>query len=403
MGNYKFVNPYNFVPLGKGPERKKFDDNKGNLSGVIEYSIRTRTPLFIPNTSNEYAIYPSKKNSGHKSYEFFSYTDLSGKTENKQGELPKPIIPGSEMRGMLRSYYEILTDSCMSAIDTNVTIKKKEHDLEQNIADYFPCKQKDNVCPSCRLFGMVDLDSVTSRIRVTDLTCKNRDGKWYGKATTLAILSSPKSSSAEFYLKRPADNAVFWTYDHYIDDNEKRHNKAVQINGRKFYWNHDVKKEQQSIATKLNISIRPVKEGIDFEGKIYFTNLTNEELDGLCYLLKQDENHAYKLGAAKPLGYGSITVTLKEVRIQQYSMDLKEKTVRSDTKTYEYKEKDQKGWKKKDIIQMTTFNNDDNIDYPRLNENGKIFEWFSANRTGNKFIEYMKAMSSELEQVCKDM
>ena len=53
---YEFINPYNFVEL---PETNKVDtnndekkDNEKKLSGKIEYRLTTKTPLFIPNTSN---------------------------------------------------------------------------------------------------------------------------------------------------------------------------------------------------------------------------------------------------------------------------------------------------------------------------------------------------------------
>ena len=127
---YNFINPYNFVPLGKG-KSKVGNSEERNLKGVIEYTLLTKTPLFIPNTSNDHAILPEeakgkKDDSYHKSYEFFAYEDLSGLKEPKEKEdLLSPVIPGSEIRGMLRSYYEILSNSCMSAIDDKVVLSRR--------------------------------------------------------------------------------------------------------------------------------------------------------------------------------------------------------------------------------------------------------------------------------------
>lgn len=42
---------------------------------------------------------------------FFSYTELeAGKTYENEYNIP--VIPGSEMRGVVRNVYETLTDSC---------------------------------------------------------------------------------------------------------------------------------------------------------------------------------------------------------------------------------------------------------------------------------------------------
>ena len=47
-----FINPYNFVPLAdKAPS--KAEPGEGDYTGYIEYDVYSKTPLFIPNTSNE--------------------------------------------------------------------------------------------------------------------------------------------------------------------------------------------------------------------------------------------------------------------------------------------------------------------------------------------------------------
>ena len=53
----------------------------------------------------------------HKSYDFFSYTELeAGKTYENEYHIP--VIPGSEMRGVVRNVYETLTDSCMGVLNS---------------------------------------------------------------------------------------------------------------------------------------------------------------------------------------------------------------------------------------------------------------------------------------------
>ncbi|GFI50663.1 hypothetical protein IMSAGC020_01872 [Lachnospiraceae bacterium] len=109
-GRKGFLNVYNFIPFQEKKSEKYKDEDRH--TGVIRYNITTKTPLFIPNTSNADA-YDKEE---HKSYDFFSYTELEGKTKYKQ--VYEPVIPGSELRGMVRNLYEILTGSCMSVLNS---------------------------------------------------------------------------------------------------------------------------------------------------------------------------------------------------------------------------------------------------------------------------------------------
>ncbi len=117
----KFINPYNFVSF---PNKiKRSDYVPGNLTGHITVSLKTKTPLFIPNTTND--DYFRKGVENHKSFDFYSYVDLKGKTYN--GKCYSPVIPGSELRGVLRMIHEIQNDSCFEdLIDRNRTFAKRE-------------------------------------------------------------------------------------------------------------------------------------------------------------------------------------------------------------------------------------------------------------------------------------
>ena len=111
----KFINPYNFISFPKRKAAAYTDEDKH--TGVIEYTITTKTPLFIPNSSSETAFKESDTIKEHKSYDFFSYTELDpGKRYENQYHIP--VIPGSEMRGVVRNVYETLTDSCMGILNS---------------------------------------------------------------------------------------------------------------------------------------------------------------------------------------------------------------------------------------------------------------------------------------------
>ena len=111
-----FVNPYNFIKFPPKKARAYTDEDRH--TGYIEYTITTKTPLFIPNSSSDTAFRKSDQVADHKSYDFFSYTELD-KMKRYEGEYHVPVIPGSEMRGVVRNVYETLTDSCMGLLNSD--------------------------------------------------------------------------------------------------------------------------------------------------------------------------------------------------------------------------------------------------------------------------------------------
>ena len=602
--NTSFVNPYNFIPLSaKSPSRNKVE--RGTYSGVINYLLLTRTPLIIPNTSNDDAFRMGVKD--HKSYDFFSYNDLSDKEVPVEDTFFEPVIPGSEMRGMIRSNYEILTNSCLSAVDdddilskrTNETFKAgllkntgdgsfelyeaidclmrtkgensleddwkndKEHwikecyiqsglkegqkvyfdfvrrkgktkPLARNVstsnsgnkqegyvikgeagpemkddkkqkqkhcchifiinkkvkkmdsiemasleavleayknngehlyAEYsrefnafkgktgvmFPvyyssvntkneyimlspacitreiyktkimdmlkahntCDCKDMLCPACALFGTIVKDKktrkvfqVSSRLRFSDLYLDAENKKKYdlnsrsvyANKVTLRPLGGPKLNNMEFYLKKP-DNAWFWTYDYYVDSNGEVQSQAGEINGRKFYWHNMYPDMTNQECSKLNATVRPVSEGICFEGSIYFENITKDELDGMIYTLEagdpddgalEKKTHGYKLGHAKPLGFGSVAIKINSVTLANAEMNDENRTVLLTEKEYDsYTMPAFDSEITKDFAKMTDFDavSGKNISYPtpkeaELDGTRPVFKWFVENHVG---------------------
>lgn len=124
-----FLNPYNFISFPQKKAEAYTDTDKH--TGVIEYTITTKTPLFIPNSSSDKAFKESEKVTDHKSYDFFSYTNLNpGKTYENEYHLP--VIPGSEMRGVVRNAYETLTDSCMGLLN------EEEHPVKRSAERFKP-------------------------------------------------------------------------------------------------------------------------------------------------------------------------------------------------------------------------------------------------------------------------
>lgn len=126
-GSESFVNPYHFVPLGKECDRKydykAIKEQNGLLTGWIECELETKSPVFIPNSSNDDVFQTRAGNDKVKSYDFFSREDLSGRFNPPPPS--RPVIPGSELRGVFRSAFEAVTNSCMSTTDDESFLFKR--------------------------------------------------------------------------------------------------------------------------------------------------------------------------------------------------------------------------------------------------------------------------------------
>ena len=282
----------------------------------------------------------------------------------------------------------------------SITREIYERTLGEIAGSHKTCSKKEKLCPACRLFGMLgkgkDAFTVTSRLRFSDLEFQGSTDEAEGsylKPVTLQPLSSPKLNNMEFYLKRP-EGAIFWTYDYFIDKYEKIRKNTGGINGRKFYW-HDMSTVSGNLKTdeptQLNVTVRPLGEKQTFSGSIYFEKLTREELNSLIYTVNtgeegdiKEKEHGYKLGHAKPLGFGSVALHVDSVSIRVYQSD--ENGISRKIKDYEeYQPDELPGLIDRDVLEnfriMTAFDaaKGKNIDYPRKEEGGKIFEWYTQN------------------------
>jgi len=102
-----FINPYTFLERNKKVNREEKEQVVGNHTGVFVCRIYPKTPLLIPDVFKKQEIVDRKeKNTKNKEIKHFSYPFF------RLGD--NPVIPGSSIRGPLRSVYEALTDSCYS-------------------------------------------------------------------------------------------------------------------------------------------------------------------------------------------------------------------------------------------------------------------------------------------------
>lgn len=207
------------------------------------------------------------------------------------------------------------------------------------VGDYSPCNDKNSICKACLLFGMIgDKNAVYSKIRFSDGKATNFTDDKYMPQITLAELASPKKSAVEFYTYKPSYDAKVWNYDFktvgYEGSKDKKSNLPIykdikkdelRIRGRKYYWHSGEILTQQKhndynhinepkIKNERNVTVRPIKD-TEFSFEVYYNNITEQQLKELLWVLtlgdnKADSNLCYKLGMGKPLGLGSVKITI---------------------------------------------------------------------------------------------
>ena len=393
----------------------------------------------------------------NKDHLYTEYAESLEAFKKGNGELYFPVYYSEAVEGHL-----MLSPACI----TREIYKTKLSDLVGK--EHRTCTDLNNLCPACTLFGTVvekatsdskESFAHTSRLRVSDLTCipdRAEIKDYYSrKPITLKPLSGPKLNNMEFYLQRPK-GAGFWTYDYYIDVDGKIYPYDGTINGRKFYWHQmdltcakleremeeaerrpETEKERldtrvRKAQDQLNVTVRPVRENVSFSGEIYFQNLTKTELNQMIYLLNagdEEKNislkkHGYKLGGAKPLGFGSIAVSVDGIELRRFEKN--EKSGRIERKVFPYQMEageslEFDGKIVQDFRKMTAFDAVKGvaIHYPYVPGKESIYDWFTQNHVRYKdrkvshgmpagrremaYAEYMEAMKPELAAVWKDI
>ena len=101
-----FVNPYNFVSIDRKKIKQEnieetYKDKEELHTGYLDCVLVAKTPLAIPDLPE------GEESGGESKHDFFS---INGNDQKN------PMIPGSSLRGMIRSVYETITESCLSTM-----------------------------------------------------------------------------------------------------------------------------------------------------------------------------------------------------------------------------------------------------------------------------------------------
>jgi len=289
------MNPYDFVPIDTQhpPQRRKpvwhnvlknADAKAGKLySGHLYVTITAETPLFIPDTET-------------------SMQDPNHPGEHIYNNAGTYIIPGTSLKGLLRSVVETLCNGCLKMLHLPVGYKIPP--------DFTGCQDNKNLCIACRLFGMMmpemqrNAQVFLGKINIGDALA-NSEGFALHEPIYTIILEAPKPRHQAFYL-----------------DPDKRY-----IAGRKFYFHHHGKLNTEDNLIKIrnepgkfrNQYIEPIDTGTQFDVRIDFTNLEADEFAALLLAITLKPDMRHKVGYGKPMGLGSIHMKLTELCFVDYA------------------------------------------------------------------------------------
>ncbi len=232
--------------------------------------------------------------------------------QNKRGEY---IIPGSSLKGMLRSVVETLGNGCFTLFDGNYEpiyrdgrVRGYDAEYKRLIPDGFQkCQTNTQLCISCRIFGMLKEGArgvYLGKINIGDATVYAGQIEEY-KPIYTGVLVNPKPHHQDFYL-----------------DESQQH-----IAGRKYYFHHspDVEPIQENKLVYFgenilaNRYIQPLNKGTTFHFRIDFTNLEADEFAALLLAIRLEDGMRHKIGYAKPLGLGSIQLIPTKLTLVDYA------------------------------------------------------------------------------------
>ncbi|MFT0745889.1 RAMP superfamily CRISPR-associated protein [Synechococcus sp. RC10B2] len=270
--------PYDFVPFPKRrPNREKgVGQDKLNpclLSGTLELTLHTLTPVHVGLGYSDFI------KAGDQ--EYLAALQASKPIREEGTTRRRYLIPGSSLKGAVRSIVEAITRSCI-----RITQGRHRPYIPQG---YGGCMSVNDLCIACRLFGAQDYQG---HVSFEDAVAPRG---------SLVLLGTP----------------LLWTPARGGRGLPPRYLQGNQARGRKFY---------RHARPPSGVDPRAcIKSGAELPLRIHFLNLSEAELGVLLTALGQHPDHPFpiKLGGGKPVGLGSVQVKCQRINLLQGADALK--------------------------------------------------------------------------------
>jgi CRISPR/Cas system CSM-associated protein Csm3 (group 7 of RAMP superfamily) len=281
---------YEFAPLPERVHRaarpQAVHDRRieGALSGVIEVVLRAEQPVHV--------------GSG------FKRLREDGKVVRRAAEVRgRPGIPGSSLKGVIRSRYEAITYSCAGPApkggkvrsQSYPDVKRASFQNQVRSLDVFDTRCDDvRSCAACALFGRM---SQRSRVAVVDFAAEG--------GLEFSIDKMPEQFGPNAHHL-----GAFHLGKSNAGDNEFQ---IYSLRGRKFAAG------QGPVATNARPQqIEVIPGGTRLRGQLRVSNVLPEELGGLLAALGELPSSALKVGAGKGQGFGRMVVEKLSSRLQDH-------------------------------------------------------------------------------------
>ncbi len=289
------MNPYDFVRLAGEPERMPAP---GRLQfrgtrGRIDCTLTARTPLFTYQTSHTHRA------------------DLPAGGTHEEVQFPlregRPVIMGASLKGMLRGVTEAASRSCVSIFEGRYERGPHLRDWSSLLPQAFRrCQRPESLCPACRLFGTAHQQSTFFNVAASETL----PPAWTGTVSVSDALAIPGA----YVLAEPFTLAP--------ESPPKPHHEAFylingRLAGRKFYLHQPGGPQPYPERTPDNRTIQPAVSGSTFAFSVEYELLHDDDRRLLLYALVLESGLAHKLGLGKPLGLGSVQITLQRLVEQE--------------------------------------------------------------------------------------
>lgn len=293
-----------------------------------------------------------------------------------------------EKKGVIPVWYKVENERLKLSM-ASIGREFYNNTLNDVVEQKAPCKDRENLCAACALFGMARRKAVGSHIRITDAVADKSKIKNI-RNVELKSLSTPRYSYLPFYAKNGERCPKSYDED------------GVEIRGRKYYWHIPMaatnrkiytydKEKDGNISEKMKNGIFELvdKEAV-FSFRIYYDNITEEQLEELKWVVCLGENASdgemcHKLGYGKPLGLGSVKVYItsqwERTLSKTYSYTLKECNVNK------FSSKIEKLKQVEELRKIVNFHcmDGETVEYPRIYNAG---DYLNAKNKKNKVASH---------------
>jgi len=273
--------PYGFAQYPSSSPRRSapqgHDTFEGH-SGLIECELEALSPFLVMDPENR-----ADSDSG-KAGKFM--------TSDRNGH----IVPGTSLKGMVRSIFEVLVPSCVGLHDwsTNDLVPRS----------FETCDHRSNLCPACRTFGYMGRGS-GSKV--------HRGNVNIGEAQAVGASQSQRVEIVGQFKPNPDESDRYWNTDR-------------SPKGRKFYYHqHDLNKAITQKEKDWSKLLDPLAPGATFRFTVGFQNLEAKCLDALVAALALADQAPlsgggttavrHKFGYGKAAGLGSVDIGIRSVEL----------------------------------------------------------------------------------------